>query len=366
MCLYKCIYASLLTHVDAEFCHDAALRCVGVVGRHSAGRRMLRTLFATEDERLAVNAFGLCFSNPLGLASGFDKDAEAISGLACMGFGHIEAGTATPLAQPGNSKPRIFRLAKDRAVINRMGFPNTGAEAIRANLQKQERSQGTVIGMSIGKGRVTSLERAHEDYCHCLDVLYDCADYFAINVSSPNTPELRRLQTRELLETLVRALVQKRNELAQKQGGTPKPLLVKVAPDLEAQQLDDVLDVALGSGLSGIIATNTTLSRPSLHSRRSSEEGGLSGLPLRATSTQMVRDIRKRTGGKLPIIGCGGVFTAEDAWEKLLAGATLVQAYTGFIYEGPAFAKKVNWGLLRLMDRQGIRSISEVVGRGAR
>jgi dihydroorotate dehydrogenase len=253
-------------------------------------------------------------------------------------------------------------LAEDEAIINRMGFPNIGAERIQQNLRKQGRSPGMVLGMSIGKGRETPIERAHEDYRSCLSSLYEYADYFAINVSSPNTPELRNLQTKQLLEQLLRSVSDSAKELSDGLGERPKPLLVKVSPDLDIPQLEEVLQVATDCGVSGIIATNTSVERPTLTSLRGSEEGGLSGIPLKETSTRIIREIYERAGHNLVIVGSGGIFSAEDAWEKLAAGATLLQAYTGFIYRGPAFAKQVNAGLLDMMDKNGVKAIGEVIG----
>lgn len=362
MSLYQKIYSMLLSRFDPEFCHDAALQALQVGGSASILRQLLRARFTVEDERLAIEAFGLRFPNPLGAASGFDKNAVALKGLASLGFGHVEAGTATPLAQLGNPKPRIFRLAEDEAIINRMGFPNIGAERIQQNLRKQGRPRGMVIGMSIGKGREAPIERAHEDYCSCLSILYEHADYFAINVSSPNTPELRNLQAKQLLEQLLRSVADSAKDLSGGLGIQPKPLLVKISPDLDIPQLEEVLQVATDCGVSGIIATNTSVERPALTSLRGSEEGGLSGRPLKETSTRIIREIYKRAGHKLAIVGSGGIFSAEDAWAKLAAGATLLQAYTGFIYKGPGFAKQINAGLFDMMDKNGIKTISEVIG----
>lgn len=364
MGLYKFTYGTVLSRLDPESCHEAALLFLRVASRIPITRQMLAACLVRSDERLAVAAFGLRFPNPLGTAAGFDKNAEAVAGLAAVGFGHVEVGTVTPQPQPGNPKPRIFRLTEDRAIINRMGFPNVGVEAFRRNLQRQARPFGVVVGVSIGKGKDTPLERADEDYKACLSALYQHADYFAINVSSPNTPGLRELQTKALLERLLRSVVEHGRELAAQMDCSLKPLLVKIAPDLDLAQLEDVLEAATQCGLAGIIATNTTLDRPPLQSPRRSEEGGLSGLPLKEPSTRMIREIYKRTGGRLPIIGSGGIFTAEGAWEKLKAGATLLQAYTGFIYEGLRYARQVNTGLLRLMEKAGARSLGEIVGTG--
>ena len=362
MSLYDKFYTALLTRLDPEFCHETALRVLGVSGRWGIVRRLLEARFSLDDERLAVTAFGIRFPNPLGAAAGFDKNGVAIGALASLGFGCIEVGTVTPFPQSGNPKPRIFRLMEDGAIINRLGFPNIGADGLCRNLRRQGRPPGIAIGVSIGKGVNTPIELAHEDYCYCLSALYECADYFAINVSSPNTPELRTLQTRKLFEGLVRTVVDSGNELSRKVGCRPKPLLAKISPDLDLHQLEAVLEVSVNCGLSGVIATNTTVARPGLASPKRAETGGLSGRPLKETSTRIIREIYRRVGSTLPIVGSGGIFSAEDAWEKLTVGATLVQAYTGFIYEGPVFARRVNQGLLALMDKSGVKTIGEAVG----
>jgi dihydroorotate dehydrogenase len=364
MGLYGIAYSSLVSRLDPEFSHDLALRLLRVGGSSRLPRRLLKSRFTVEDKRLSVAALGLTFPNPLGSAAGLDKNGVALPAIACLGFGHIEAGTVTPLPQPGNPRPRLFRLPEDRAVINRMGFPNLGAERLARNVRKARGRVGVPLGISIGKGSATPIEQADEDYLRCLAALYDCGDYFAINVSSPNTPELRNLQNKAMFERLVRALMESNAKLAREKGCHPKPLLAKVSPDLDIGQLEDVLEVAVNCGLAGIIATNTTLARPSLAGRRRGEAGGLSGRPLREVSTRMVREIYKRAGGRLVVVGSGGILSAEDAWEKLGAGASLLQAYTGFIYQGPGFARRVNQGVLRLMEKSGVKTIAEVVGRG--
>jgi len=363
MGMYDFTYKYLVSRLDPELSHDLALRLLRVGGSSRPLRRLLRSLYSVEDKRLSVTALGLTFPNPLGSAAGLDKNGVALPGIACLGFGHIEAGTVTPLPQSGNPRPRLFRLPEDRAVINRMGFPNLGAERLARNVRKARGLMGMPLGVSIGKGSKTPIEQADEDYLRCLATLYEWADYFAINVSSPNTPELRNLQSKKLFERLARALMDSGAKLAREKGCFPKPLLVKVAPDLDIAQLEDVLEVAVNCGLAGIIATNTTLARPALKSRRRDEAGGLSGGPLRRISIQIVREIRKRAGGRLVIVGSGGILSAEDAWEMLAAGASLLQAYTGFIYEGPGFAKRVNQGLLRLMEKSGVKTVGEVIGK---
>jgi len=287
-----------------------------------------------------VQAFGLTFRHPVGLAAGYDKNAIAIEGLACLGFSHIEVGTVTPLPQDGNPRPRVFRLPQDRAIINRLGFPNDGAAIVARRLALLPRKRAYLVGVNIGKGRDTPLEEAVQDYLTLVRAFYPYADYLAVNVSSPNTLGLRRLQSRHYLQALVAALLEEGNAL-QKATGRRMPLLVKVAPDLTWQELDDVLDVLLAAGVDGIIATNTTLSREGVTSPLRREEGGLSGAPLRQRATTMVRYIHERTGARLPVVAVGGIFTAQDALEKLEAGACLVQVYTGLIYEGPGIVRRI-------------------------
>lgn len=286
---------------------------------------------------------GLDFPNPIGLAAGFDKDGKHIEGLACLGFGFIEVGTVTPLAQEGNPRPRLFRLPLDRALINRMGFNNEGLDALVGRLRRlraRNRLGGLVIGGNIGKNKATPNEQAADDYVRCFEALFPYVDYFAVNVSSPNTPGLRDLQEKEPLTRLLALLQEKNRAMPQ-----PKPLLLKIAPDLTDGQLDDIADIARTVGLAGVIATNTTIARTGLAESpaRIAEigAGGLSGAPVRERSTAVVRFLRQRLGSDFVIIGVGGVDSPESAAEKLEAGADLVQVYTGFIYEGPGLARKV-------------------------
>jgi dihydroorotate dehydrogenase len=325
---------------------------------------LLEKMYATADSRLASTVMGIHFPNPVGLAAGFDKNAEVYRGLAALGFGFVEVGTITPKAQPGNDKPRLFRLIEDKAVINRMGFNNEGAERIKNNLHGYEKTT-VPIGINIGKNKNTPNEEAASDYEKCLDILYPYGHYFVINVSSPNTPNLRDLQETESLGKLIGAVLDKKRELEQ-HGARKKPILIKVAPDMSDEQMADIISLAKTSGLSGIIATNTTLSREGLRNQALAREaGGLSGLPLKERSTAWISEIYKETGNQLPIIGVGGIFTGDDAYEKIRAGASLVQIYTGMIYEGPGIVKKINERLMELMDRDGIKHISDAVGAGA-
>ncbi len=307
-------------------------------------RKMLKSSFIIKDPSLERNLWGITFPNPVGLAAGFDKDAKFTDSLACLGFGFIEIGTVTPLAQPGNPKPRLFRLPADKALINRMGFNNDGAANAANNLRK--RNERIIIGGNIGKNKNTPNEDATEDYIKCFVALLKVVDYFVVNVSSPNTPGLRELQDKAPLTELLRRL-QNLNRV----NDAGKPILLKIAPDLTNEQLDDIIDIVLTTGIHGIVATNTTISRDGLKTPANVvsklNPGGLSGLPLKQRATDVIRYIHKQSGGKFPIIASGGIFTAADAQEKLDAGASLVQVYTGFIYEGPGIAKKICKGLVK-------------------
>jgi dihydroorotate dehydrogenase len=320
----------LLFHLDAEQAHQLTLNLLQWAGASGLVQALLRRAFCVDDPRLAIDVFGLRFINRVGLAAGYDKNGLAVTGLSCLGFGHIEVGTVTRQPQAGNPRPRVHRLAEHQAVINRMGFPNAGVEALRVK-------QATVrIGINIGKGKETPVEAAAEDYCALLQQLYTQADYITVNISSPNTLNLRQLQARRELEQLLSAITSVRNRL------TPHiPLLVKIAPDLSDAEIDDVLTSVIQTGVDGLIATNTTTSRVGVAERYQSLVGGLSGAPLRARSTQVVRTIAKHTGGKLPLIGVGGILSADDALEKLDAGAWLVQLYTGLVYNGPGLVRQI-------------------------
>jgi dihydroorotate dehydrogenase len=312
---------------------------------------------------LRTERFGLSFPNPVGLAAGFDKNGVALQPLAALGFGFIEAGTVTYHPQPGNPRPRLYRLSEDRALINRAGFNNNGAEAF-AQRVKQHRVD-CVLGVSIGKSKITPLEDATEDYLKSFELVHGVADYIAVNVSSPNTPQLRELQQSDQLSSLLSALLERNRELQK-----PVPLLVKLSPDLERRELEMIVDVATRLQINGIIATNTTVSRDNLRSDAkrvaACGEGGLSGKPLAHRSTRMIADLYELTGGQIPLIGVGGIFNASDAWEKIAAGASLVQLYTGFIYQGPNIAKEINEGLANILAREGFANLDAAVGCRAR
>lgn len=324
---------------DPERVHHLTLRALEWVASFSAGRNALRALFDYRTEGLEVELFGLRFPNPLGLAAGYDKNGIGLSGLASLGFGHIELGTVTPQPQPGNPRPRIFRLPGDWALINRMGFPNDGSrDLIRRLLQFKPRQ--VILGINIGKGIDTPIENAVEDYTALLRLFSPHADYIAINVSSPNTIGLRRLQARQHLELLLSECALTRASI-RTEGGKSVPLLVKLAPDLSEIEMEDALDVVLSNGLDGVIATNTTTSREGLRSSLASERGGLSGRPLLQRSLEVVGYIHKMTEGKLPIVGVGGIMSGDDARRMSEAGASLIQLYTGLVYAGPGLVKQI-------------------------
>lgn len=304
---------------------------------------ILRKHYCINDKRLEREVFGLHFPNPVGVAAGFDKEAKLYNSLSNFGFGYIEIGTVTPLGQKGNPKPRLFRLPKDKALINRMGFNNHGVEAFARNLRNNHPK--LIIGGNIGKNTLTPNEEAINDYCDCFEKLFELVDYFVVNVSCPNIKGLGQLQDKDSLLKLLSA-IQSINSSMQK----PKPILLKISPDLSDRQLDEVVDIVTGTKLSGIIATNTSSLRENIQYENEAAErigqGGLSGLPLKDKSTRSIAYLHKKTEGKIPIIGVGGIFSPADALEKLNAGASLVQVYTGFVYEGPSIAKKINKALL--------------------
>ena len=337
----------LLFQFDPEKVHYFVTRNLKRFNRFPGGAALSRMLWDLEDKRLEKEVFGLKFNNPVGLAAGFDKNAELISEMAGLGFGFVEVGTVTPLPQPGNLKPRMFRLPADKAIINRMGFNNLGvdvaAERIAAYRRNAKKSQkGLIIGGNIGKNKVTPNEDAVNDYIKCFDRLFDVVDYFVVNVSSPNTPGLRALQEKEPLTKILNTLQQRNSK-----NGVSRPILLKIAPDLTHEQLDDIVDIVKETGIAGVIATNTTIVREGLKSDKlSNETGGLSGKPLTQRSTEVIRYLSQKSKGAFPIIGVGGIHSPEDAIEKLKAGASLIQLYTGFIYEGPGLIKRINKKIL--------------------
>jgi dihydroorotate dehydrogenase len=395
--LYRSLLRPALFRLDPETAHEFALHtlstALGAEGaRRAASRRFMRSPFG-ELER-----FGLKFKNPVGLAAGFDKNGTAARQLAALGFGFVEVGTVTRLPQSGNPRPRLFRLPEDRALVNRLGFNNEGASALARRIARDGKP-GCVLGVNIGKSRAVAVDEAAADYLASFDLVRPFADYVAVNVSSPNTPGLRELQRADALESLL-TTIQRHNrearageadgvgakrlgangyaagadgESANAFGATaagarpPVPLLVKVAPDLGEGELELIADVALRAGVAGVIATNTTTGREGLSRTAPARvaacgEGGLSGAPLRARSTQAVASLYRLSRGRLTIVGVGGVFTARDAWEKICAGASLVQLYTGFVYQGLAAARDINDGLAELAGRDGFASLDAAVG----
>ena len=358
--MYRSLIYPLLQRIDAERTHDGTLRLLAAVERAPAARRVLARAVHVDDARLQVNLAGFSFLNPLGVAAGLDKNAVAMRTWGVLGWGHVEVGTVTPQPQGGNEQPRVFRLPHDRALINRMGFPGHGMHIVRDRLSCLDRRQ-VVVGANIGANK-TSVEagRAVDDYVQVLRCLYDYADYFTVNVSSPNTARLRELQGAQALGALIADVVATRNSLPQR-----KPVFLKIAPDLEQAELQAIVAVCVRHGVDALVATNTTIARPaSLRGTARDQIGGLSGAPLRARSTNLIGTLHTLSGGALPIIGVGGVFSADDVWEKLQAGARLVQIYTGLVYEGPLMAWRIKRGLLKLMDRHGVRSLAEIVGSG--
>jgi dihydroorotate dehydrogenase len=349
--LYRLLAWPLLSRLDPETAHHAVLRLLALAQRAPQALAVIERLYAVRDPRLAVEAFGRRFPNPVGLAAGLDKDAQAPAAFVALGFGAVEIGTVTPRPQPGNPRPRVFRLPDDRALINRMGFPSAGAARVRMRLLRTPRPLpgGAVLGVNLGKNADTPLEQAAADYLAVLETLSDLAGYAVVNVSSPNTPGLRHLQERQALEALLRALAARRDAIAQRPNGTRLPLLVKVAPDLSWEQLAAVVEAVTATGCDGIVATNTTVSREGLTAPQApaaGEAGGLSGEPLRRRSTEIVRWLARETGGRLPIVGAGGITHPDHALEKLDAGAVLVQLYTGLIYAGPQLPGRICRALL--------------------
>jgi dihydroorotate dehydrogenase len=362
---YQQVIRPSLFSYDSEKIHEATLQGLNWLSLSRLGLDALSSFY--EAPRLPVRLWGLEFPNPVGLAAGMDKAAAAVPAWQAMGFGHCELGGVTWHAQPGNPAPRMFRVPSQNALVNRMGFNNPGAEQLASRLQRWKESglwPKHPVGINLGKSKITPNESAAEDYRQSLSLLWPYADFFVVNVSSPNTPNLRELQDRAALDYVL-SEVQKEN----RRQGHPKPILVKVAPDLSLTALDELLEVATKDNLSGIVATNTTIERPgssdAIAQRAYAETGGLSGLPLRSRSTEIIRHIYRQTSGRLPIIGVGGIFNADHAWEKIRAGASLVQCYTGLVYEGPSLARNIVHGLTRKLIGANIACISTAVGLDA-
>lgn len=348
--MYQKLIRPLLFNLPTETAHEIGINSL----RYGLTSETLQNQFAKRfecNEFGELKRFGLTFNNPLGMAAGFDKNGIVVNQLAALGFGFVEVGTVTFNPQKGNDKPRLFRLPKDKALINRLGFNNEGTPKVVERLKKIHPK--CVLGVNIGKNKDVPNEEAIENYLKSFELAHQVADYITVNVSSPNTPNLRELQKAESLDELLKTL--------QDNNLKKIPLLVKIAPDLSESEIEAIIDIALKLDLAGIIATNTTISRENLQTKIE-ETGGLSGKPLAKRSTQVISTIYRYSKGKIPIIGVGGIFTAEDAFEKICAGASLLQAYTGFIYQGFSFAKDVNFGLAKLLKERGFKNLDEAVG----
>lgn len=337
--MYKRLIRPILFCFDPEWVHYFSFAVIRLVHRIPFTGILIRKLYTVSKKSLAREVFGLRFPNPVGLAAGFDKDAKLYKELSNFGFGFIEIGTVTPKPQSGNPKKRLFRLKKDKGIINRMGFNNEG---VVASVKRLKRNKDVLIGGNIGKNKTTPNDQAQDDYLICFEALFDVVDYFVVNVSSPNTPNLRDLQEKEPLTAMLNVLQSRNN-----QKGIRKPILLKIAPDLTNSQLDDIIDIIASTKIDGVIATNTTLSREGLQSTTALKEqkGGLSGKPLTSRSTEVIRYLHTQSNAAFPIIGVGGIHTPDDAIEKINAGACLIQLYTGFVYEGPGIVKRINSAL---------------------
>ena len=340
--MYKLLIRPLLFLFDPEEVHYFTFSAIRFISKIPGFSSIFRAIYVIEDKRLETEVFGLKFKNPVGLAAGFDKDALLYNELSNFGFGFIEIGTLTPKPQDGNPKKRLFRLKQDSAIINRMGFNNKG---IQAAIEKLKQNRGVLIGGNIGKNKLTPNKNAVDDYIICFEALFDYVDYFVVNVSSPNTPNLIELQEKEPLTKLLQTL-QDLNLARSKQ----KPILLKIAPDLTDDQLLDIIDIVNTTKIAGVIATNTTISRDGLQSDNKVEIGGLSGKPLTSRSTEVIRFLSQKSNKSFPIIGVGGIHSAQDAIDKLDAGASLIQLYTGFIYEGPSLVKAINIKILETVS----------------
>ncbi len=347
----------LLFRADPEKAHERMMSLGRKLSKHPSLLNAVRALFYLEDERLRVQVGGLSFPNPIGLAAGFDKNAEAIPLFEALGFGSVEVGTVTPRGQRGNEKPRLFRLLEDKAIINRMGFNNDGVNAMAHRISGI--SKNIVLGINIGKNKTTPNEDALSDYQICLREAYAHGDYFTINISSPNTPGLRGLQELESLTPLLEGLLETREELSKTHG--PKPLWLKLAPDLSSEELEKICGLSLKLKLDALVLTNTTLARPDhLVNGHKVEAGGLSGKPVRELSNEKLKEAAKFTGGKISLVGVGGVFHAKDVVEKLTLGASLVQIYSGLIYEGPGLIKEIKEGLLKYIMEQDFKRLDQI------
>ena len=365
--LYRTILRPAVFLQDSEKAHNRIISTLARTSRSRLLTSLLGNLYSSPE--LPVKVIGLNFPNPLGIAAGMDKNGAAVPSWQSIGYGFCEIGGVTLHDQPGNPKPRMFRVAKEKALINRMGFNNIGAQALQKQLQFWKDKglwPDSPVGINLGKSRVTPLKDAPSDYSGSIKILWKHADFFVINVSSPNTPGLRDLQEAKNLELIIKKCCETNKECSNDEGNIEKPILVKIAPELDDGFLEDIVELVKKYNISGIVATNTTIERPETKNVSSEkiykEIGGLSGVPLNSKSTEMIRKIYKKSDGKITIIGVGGIFTADDAWEKITAGASLIQLYTGLVFEGPGIAKNIISGLKKRVKDAGLNSISEAVG----
>ncbi|WP_411345959.1 quinone-dependent dihydroorotate dehydrogenase [Paenibacillus sp. WLX1005] len=359
--LYRNLFKPVLFRMDPEKAHHLVIGGLGTGVRIPGTLSAMQSMYGIDSTPdMTTELFGITFPGPVGLAAGLDKNAQAVMGLSSAGFGFMEVGTVTPKPQPGNEQPRLFRLPSDRALINRMGFNNDGAEVMAGRLKRLP-SHPIPIAVNIGKNKVTPNEQAASDYKACIRTLYPYADFFVVNISSPNTPDLRNLQHGNELKELLAEVMEEMSD-QQRKHGSFKSVLVKIAPDVSDSELEYMVETITQSGAAGLIATNTTLSRDGLTHSSAGETGGLSGRPLTERSTDIISRVYRQTEGKLPIIGCGGIFSAQDAYDKIKAGSSLVEIYTSFIYEGPQVTRRLHNGIRELMKQDGFAHISEAVG----
>ncbi|MDQ6423309.1 quinone-dependent dihydroorotate dehydrogenase [Paenibacillus sp. LHD-117] len=360
--LYSSLLKPFLFKMDPEKAHHLVIDGMAACGKVPGLGGLMHAMYGVSPApELGTELLGIRFPHPVGLAAGLDKNGVAADGFSSIGFGFAEVGTVTPKGQPGNVQPRLFRLPPDEALINRMGFNNEGADAMAASLSRRKISR-IPIAVNIGKNKDTPNELAHEDYRACIKKLYEYGDFFVVNISSPNTQGLRDLQHGDELKKLLGAVMEEMGAQATKRGGAAKQVLVKIAPDMSDEQLEHTVATIMESRVSGIIATNTTLSRDGLTHKHAGETGGLSGKPLTRRSTDVIAAVYRQTGGKLPIIGSGGIFTAQDAYDKIRAGASLVEIYTALIYKGPGLLRELTSGLVECLRKDGYRNIAEAVG----
>ncbi|WP_438349782.1 quinone-dependent dihydroorotate dehydrogenase [Paenibacillus sp. FA6] len=359
--LYKNVAKPILFKIDPEKAHHLVVGGLHTAGSIPGVSHVLRSLWGVKETAdLAVDLFGLHFPTPVGLAAGLDKNGVAVQGFSSIGFGFMEVGTVTPKGQSGNEQPRLFRLPPDEALVNRMGFNNEGIDAMERRLSTNQRRR-IPVAINIGKNKLTPNEEAYKDYQECIRKLYPYGDFFVVNISSPNTPDLRNLQYGSELSSLLSHIMEEMQEQARKHNNS-KHILVKIAPDVSDSELESMVEVLQTSGVSGVIATNTTLSREGLNHSNAKESGGLSGKPLSNRSTEIISRIYSQSHGSLPIIGSGGIFTGKDAYEKIRAGASLVEIYTSLIYEGPDVNRKIHAELRKCLLQDGFSHISEAVG----